>query len=106
MLNTSQTMDDWQDYFGHPTGSKLGILNSIYQIGSISSFPFAYVVLVCGVAICRPTKTNFASDSPFMADHFGRKIPITVGCLVMILGAFLSAFTNGFGSTSPTLNTT
>lgn len=43
MLNTSQAMDDWQDYFGHPKGSKLGILNSIYQIGSIASFPFAYV---------------------------------------------------------------
>jgi hypothetical protein len=41
MLNTSQAMDDWQDYFDHPTGSKLGILNSIYQIGSIASFPFA-----------------------------------------------------------------
>ncbi|KAF5573428.1 hexose transporter, partial [Fusarium pseudoanthophilum] len=75
MLNTSQAMDDWQDYFSHPTGSKLGILNSIYQIGSIASFPFA----------------------PFMADHFGRKIPIAVGCLIMILGAFISAFTNGFG---------
>ncbi|KAF5631904.1 hexose transporter [Fusarium sp. NRRL 25303] len=75
MLNTSQAMDDWQDYFGHPTGSKLGILNSIYQIGSIASFPFA----------------------PFMADHFGRKIPIATGCLIMILGAFISAFTNGFG---------
>jgi hypothetical protein len=44
MLNTSQAMDDWQDYFGKPKGSKLGILNSIYQIGSIASFPFAYVV--------------------------------------------------------------
>lgn len=33
-----------------------------------------------------------------MADHFGRKIPIAVGCLIMILGAFLSAFTDGFGS--------
>ncbi|KAF4453135.1 hypothetical protein F53441_4132 [Fusarium austroafricanum] len=75
MLNTSQAMDDWQNYFGHPKGSKLGILNAIYQIGSIASFPFA----------------------PFMADHFGRKIPIIVGCLIMILGAFLSAFTNGFG---------
>ncbi|QGI85740.1 hypothetical protein CEK25_012469 [Fusarium fujikuroi] len=75
MLNTSQAMDDWQDYFSHPTGSKLGILNSIYQIGSIASFPFA----------------------PFMADHFGRKIPIATGCLIMILGAFISAFTNGFG---------
>ena len=53
MLNTSQAMDDWQDYFGHPTGSKLGILNAIYQIGSIASFPFAYVFLVCWVAICK-----------------------------------------------------
>lgn len=76
MLNTSQAMDDWQDYFGHPKGSKLGILNSIYQIGSIASFPFA----------------------PYMADHFGRKIPIATGCLIMILGAFLSAFTDGYGS--------
>lgn len=53
MLNTSQAMDDWQDYFGRPKGSKLGILNSIYQIGSIASFPFAYVVLVCDVVFCR-----------------------------------------------------
>ncbi|KAH7241315.1 general substrate transporter [Fusarium tricinctum] len=75
MLNTSQAMDDWQDYFGRPTGSKLGILNSIYQIGSIASFPFA----------------------PFMADHFGRKIPIICGCLIMIVGAFISAFTDGYG---------
>jgi len=51
MLNTSQAMDDWQDYFGKPKGSKLGILNSIYQIGSIASFPFAYVISVCGETI-------------------------------------------------------
>lgn len=37
-------------------------------------------------------------NSPYMADHFGRKIPIAVGCLIMILGAFLSGFTNGDGS--------
>ncbi|KEY73196.1 hypothetical protein S7711_04162 [Stachybotrys chartarum IBT 7711] len=75
MLNSSQVMDAWQDYFDHPTGSRLGILNAIYQIGSIASFPVA----------------------PYMADHFGRKIPIAVGCLIMILGAFLSGFTNGDG---------
>ncbi|KFY45409.1 hypothetical protein V495_03000 [Pseudogymnoascus sp. VKM F-4514 (FW-929)] len=75
MLNSSQVMDNWQSYFGSPTGSKLGILNSIYQIGSIASFPFA----------------------PFMADYFGRKIPIAVGCIIMIVGAFLSAFTDGYG---------
>lgn len=44
MLNSSQVMNEWQNYFGHPTGSKLGILNSIYQIGSIASFPFAYII--------------------------------------------------------------
>lgn len=43
MLNSSQVMDEWQVYFGEPKGSKLGILNSIYQIGSIASFPVAYV---------------------------------------------------------------
>ncbi|KFY31023.1 hypothetical protein V493_01477 [Pseudogymnoascus sp. VKM F-4281 (FW-2241)] len=75
MLNSSQVMDKWQDYFGHPEGSKLGILNSIYQIGSIASFPVA----------------------PFLADHFGRKIPIALGCIIMIVGALLSAFTNGYG---------
>lgn len=37
-------------------------------------------------------------NSPYMADHFGRKVPIITGCLIMILGAFLSAFTNGDGS--------
>lgn len=33
-----------------------------------------------------------------MADYFGRKIPIAVGCIIMIVGAFLSAFTDGYGS--------
>jgi sugar porter (SP) family MFS transporter len=75
MLNSSQVMDEWQEYFDHPEGSRLGLLNAIYQIGSIASFPFA----------------------PFMADHFGRKIPIAVGCLIMILGAFLSAFSTSDG---------
>jgi len=40
MLNTSQNLDDWQKYFGHPDGSKLGLMNAIYQIGSLASFPF------------------------------------------------------------------
>ena len=43
MLNSSQMMNSWEAYFDHPTGSRLGLLNAIYQIGSISSFPFAFV---------------------------------------------------------------
>jgi hypothetical protein len=40
MLNTSQNLDAWQVYFGHPSGDKLGLMNAIYQIGSLASFPF------------------------------------------------------------------
>lgn len=40
MLNTSQNLDAWQNYFNTPSGSKLGLMNAIYQIGSLASFPF------------------------------------------------------------------
>jgi len=39
MLNTSQNLDSWQAYFNNPKGSKLGLMNAIYMIGSIASFP-------------------------------------------------------------------
>jgi hypothetical protein len=38
MLNSSQNMDAWQNYFGNPTGSRLGVLNNAYNLGSIASF--------------------------------------------------------------------
>jgi hypothetical protein len=40
MLNTSQNLDAWQAYFHNPDGGKLGLMNAIYQIGSLCSFPF------------------------------------------------------------------
>jgi hypothetical protein len=43
MLNTSQNLDSWQQFFNTPSGSKLGLMNAIYQIGSLASFPFVYV---------------------------------------------------------------
>ncbi|KAF4629697.1 hypothetical protein G7Y89_g8448 [Cudoniella acicularis] len=75
MLNTSQNLDQWQAYFNNPTGSTLGLMNAIYQIGSLCSFPFA----------------------PYMADWWGRKVPIVTGCLLMVLGGFLGAFCNSYG---------
>ncbi|GLI74372.1 hypothetical protein PoHVEF18_002609 [Penicillium ochrochloron] len=75
MLNTSQNLDSWQQFFNTPSGSKLGLMNAIYQIGSLASFPFV----------------------PFMADRWGRKLPIIIGCLLMILGGFLGAFCKDYG---------
>jgi hypothetical protein len=39
MLNTSQAIEKWEIYFDHPLKSKSGLLNAIYQIGSLVSFP-------------------------------------------------------------------
>lgn len=38
MLNTAQQFDLWQEYFGHPKGNDLGILNNMFNLGSIASF--------------------------------------------------------------------
>ncbi|CAG8973376.1 hypothetical protein HYALB_00000139 [Hymenoscyphus albidus] len=75
MLNVSQNLDQWQTYFKKPLGSKLGLMNAIYQIGSLASFPIV----------------------PYMADWWGRKLPIIGGCVLMVLGGCLGAFCNGYG---------
>ncbi|KAG0645757.1 Lactose permease [Hyphodiscus hymeniophilus] len=75
LLNTSQNLDAWQAYFHAPTGGRLGLMNAIYQIGSLCSYPCV----------------------PYMADWWGRKIPIAVGCVLMIVGGFIGTFANGYG---------
>ncbi|KAK4227492.1 general substrate transporter [Podospora fimiseda] len=66
-FNAAQNMDTWQDYFGRPTGSLLGLVGALYQIGSLVSIPIV----------------------PLLADNFGRKLPIAIGCVIMIVGAIL-----------------
>jgi len=69
MMNSSQQMDRWVAYFDNPNDNRLGIMNNAYNIGSIASF---FVV-------------------PFAAEWWGRKIPIAIGCVIMIVGAIVSA---------------
>jgi sugar porter (SP) family MFS transporter len=76
MVNTSQQMNSWKEYFPeHLNADKLGILINMYNIGSIVSF---FIV-------------------PYMADLLGRKPTIMIGCVIMIAGAMVSAFCNGYG---------
>jgi sugar porter (SP) family MFS transporter len=76
MVNTSQQMDKWKEYFPEVAdNNKLGILINMYNIGSIVSF---FIV-------------------PYMADMLGRKPTIMIGCVIMIAGAMVSAFCNGYG---------
>ncbi|KAI1333152.1 general substrate transporter [Xylariaceae sp. FL0255] len=75
-LNAVQVFPQWQNYFGHPTGSSLGLLAALYQIGSVASIPLA----------------------PIIADNFGRKLPIIIGCVIMITGAILQGTASHLGS--------
>jgi MFS family permease len=76
LVNTSQQMNTWQNYFPEAQDSnKLGILINMFNIGSIISFFI----------------------TPYVADNFGRKTAIGAGCLFMILGGCISAFCNVYG---------
>ncbi|EUC31660.1 hypothetical protein COCCADRAFT_100746 [Bipolaris zeicola 26-R-13] len=74
MMNSSQQMNKWTEYFDNPSGNRLGIMNNMYNIGSIVSF---FLV-------------------PFLTQWTGRKIPIAVGCTIMIAGALVSTFSTSW----------
>jgi len=73
LMNTSQILDAWQDTMGHPSEAILGRLSAMYNIGSIASLPVV----------------------PFLSDKFGRKVPITVGCIIMVIAAAIQASAMG-----------
>jgi sugar porter (SP) family MFS transporter len=77
LVNTSQQIQRWEDYFGDDVAdaNKLGILVNMFNIGSIISFFI----------------------TPYIADNFGRKTAIVIGCAFMVVGGFITAFCNGYG---------
>ncbi|TDL25202.1 hexose transporter [Rickenella mellea] len=89
MMNGLQSLTQWESAFNNPTGSKLGLLNAIQNIGALSAYPF----------------------SPYMADGLGRRPTVFFGALIMCaataiqtasqsVGMFIGArFLIGFGLT-------
>ena len=75
-FNSVQNFESWKSFFGYPEGHILGLLGALYQIGSLVSIFFV----------------------PYMADHWGRKIPIAVGCIIMIVGAILQGVCKDLGT--------
>lgn len=95
LANTAQQMDKFKRYFSAENGkqndvffydeekelwdadaNKLGIMINMFNIGSIISFFM----------------------TPYIADYFGRKPTIMLGCVIMIVGGIVSAVCNGYGS--------
>lgn len=77
LVNTSQQMTYWNTFFKEAVDNdnKLGILVNMFNIGSIISFFL----------------------TPYVADNYGRKTAIFIGCCFMVVGGCLTAFTNSYG---------
>ncbi|KAI0383485.1 general substrate transporter [Hypomontagnella monticulosa] len=74
MMNSLQTVSYWDDFFSNPRGASLGLMSAIMSLGSICSTPIA----------------------PWVADRFGRRWGITVGSVIMIIGAILQCESTAF----------
>ncbi|KAH8689382.1 general substrate transporter [Talaromyces proteolyticus] len=77
LVNTSQLLQTWEDFFSPQVGQSnwLGLLVNMFNIGSIVSFFI----------------------TPYVADNFGRKIAIIIGCCFMVLGGFITTFSTSYG---------
>lgn len=75
MLNGLQSMNQWQDFFGHPTGTRLGSLGNGTIFGQILAFPIV----------------------PWLCDHTGRRFPIFLGSALLVIGAILQGAAQNYG---------
>ncbi|KAF8806955.1 general substrate transporter [Phlegmacium glaucopus] len=69
ILNGLQLLPDWQNYFGHPRGSTLGILSSAQFLGNLTALPM----------------------TPFASDVYGRRVALLFGSVIMLIGVGLQA---------------
>ena len=67
MLNGIQSVPQWQKFFGHPTGSRLGTISNGVRYGQIG-----------GLFFCAP-----------IIQRFGRKWPIALGSTILLVGVIL-----------------
>ncbi|RDL34595.1 MFS general substrate transporter [Venustampulla echinocandica] len=69
MMNGLQSLDQWRDYYHQPSPSQLGLLNSIWAVGSLVALPVV----------------------PYTADMLGRRTGVMVGCSIMLGGVALQS---------------
>ncbi|KAI0298724.1 general substrate transporter [Multifurca ochricompacta] len=87
LMNGLQSEVSWNEYFNHPRGGRLGLINAILNIGSVVACPFA----------------------PYLSDGIGRRKTVAFGAVIMLaatavqtaarsVGVFIAArFLVGFG---------
>ncbi|KAL4949678.1 major facilitator superfamily domain-containing protein [Aspergillus filifer] len=81
LLNGLQTMPSWRDYFGNPTGSDLGLLTAIHNIGGISALLF-YTL-----------SSLFQSEKTpsHISDLLDRRAGVALGIIVIFVGVIVQS---------------
>ncbi|KAK9236473.1 general substrate transporter [Lipomyces kononenkoae] len=74
MMNGLQSQNQWQTFFGYPTGTRLGSLGNGVIFGQILAFPIA----------------------PWLADNTGRRFPIFSGSALLVVGAALQCASTNY----------
>ncbi|KAF8071939.1 hypothetical protein FPV67DRAFT_908434 [Lyophyllum atratum] len=69
LVNGLQIIPAWQEFFNHPTGKTLGLINAAQNIGGLISLPI----------------------SPYISDGLGRRATMFIGSLVMLAGIAVQA---------------
>ncbi|KAI9734012.1 MAG: hypothetical protein M1834_002669 [Cirrosporium novae-zelandiae] len=75
MMNGLQSTAQWKSYFGHPTGSILGLVNAAQSIGSVISLPFIGI----------------------LSDKIGRKMTLLAGAITIIAASIIQTASVKYG---------
>lgn len=76
LLNALYTYNIWKEDFGNPQGAKLGGISNAMMFGGVLAWPIV----------------------PYLSDKYGRRIPIGIGCLLIIVGAVIGASSHNYVS--------
>ncbi|KAI5928353.1 general substrate transporter [Camillea tinctor] len=69
MMNGLQTLPQWKEFFGNPSGALLGLINAVYPLGGVVSL---FVVT-------------------YVSDRYGRRLPMLIGLVTCIAFAIMQA---------------
>ncbi|KAH9919567.1 hexose transporter [Fomitopsis serialis] len=75
LMNNFQSLWQWEGYFNNPSGSLLGALSAMQNIGSLAAYPFA----------------------PYLSDGIGRRATIFVGSIITLIGVAIQSAAQNIG---------
>src|ERR1700761_7570364 len=75
MMNGLQSTSSWKNYFNHPAGTRLGVVNAAQSIGSVAILP------VVGI----------------LSDRIGRRWTLLLGLITIVIASIIQAASINYG---------